>query len=48
MKKVSSLLVIVGLLVSAMCATVQATFELAEKTDKTCGECHSGGRHHGK
>ncbi len=48
MKKLSIMLVVVGVLFATMCATVQATPDKAINSDKTCGDCHSGGRHHGK
>lgn len=48
MKNMCILLAVVGLMIAAMSVTVQATPEIAERTDKACGDCHSGGRHHGK
>ncbi|MDH5299538.1 MAG: hypothetical protein OEV91_11010 [Desulfobulbaceae bacterium] len=48
MKKVIFLILAGGMFLSAFSAAVQATPEIAERTDKACGECHSGGRHHGR
>lgn len=48
MKKICMLLAAVCMMIATMSMTVQATQEIADRTDKACGECHSGGRHHGK
>lgn len=47
MKKFIVFAAAAALLFSVLAAAVHATPDRAAVTGKTCGECHSGGRHMG-